>query len=211
MNVSELKAEWTRYHEKLSLTRELNDQLISGILKERSRSRITAIRRSNSLFLLYMFIILSFLIAILAGNPFDFVYGWQYIPYMLLIAGIIIAIVSLIRSLKNFNVDLNRVDLSHFLQRTIDAYEKNRKVESWLQRIIFSGGVLTVLSFLPRKIENKGLWPAVGETSIVFGITLILYIFVLKARKFRRPAGAGFKDDLRDLEKLKELSKELSM
>src|ERR671912_1697565 len=99
MNVDHLKTEWAKYNAKLSQTKQLGEQLITSMLRERSRSRISGIRRANTFYLLLMCLVFGLLIAIFAGNPFDFRYQWQYAPYGLLLLGVSVTIGSLVQSL----------------------------------------------------------------------------------------------------------------
>jgi DNA integrity scanning protein DisA with diadenylate cyclase activity len=156
-----------------------------------------------------MIINLVLLGAILAGNPFDFRYTLQYIPYCMLAIGVILAILSLLRSFKSFNDNMNRVNLDTFLKRTIDGYEKNRKMEKIFGIIILSSGTLTALSFLPEKLENKELWQALSETAISVAITLIIYFIAIKQGAFKNRKREGFENDLRELNELKAISSEL--
>jgi len=210
MNIEQLKSEWTRYNERLSVSEQLNDHLITSMLKERSRSRVAAIRQSNVFYLALMFMVITALFAVLAGNPFDFAYTWQYVPYVILTIGVFITIVSLIRNIQTFSVDLNKVDLSNFLTQTIRAYEKKKKMDSLFGIIMFSGGVLTILSFLPKKLEHKDLWPALGETAVGLGITLGIYLIAFKAGAFKDRRKTGFENDLNELNRLKAISVDLS-
>lgn len=74
---------------------------------------------------------LVILAAIFAGNPFDFKYSLQYIPYGILTIGVLMAMVSLFKSLQSFNVNLNHVNLDAFLKKTIVEFEKSRKKEGF--------------------------------------------------------------------------------
>jgi MFS family permease len=208
MNVEQIKMEWTRYNEKLALSQQLSDKLIISMLKERSRSRISAIRRSNSLYLLLMCLVLTLLIAILTGNPFDFDYSWQFIPYGVLVIGVVITIITLIQSIQSLPADLNKSDLSSFLKQTVLAYDRKKKIESWFGIIMFTGGLLTVFSFLPGKLKNKGLTEALLETGLMVVITIIIYFIAFKAGAFKNHNKAAFENDLKELNNLKQLSSE---
>ena len=169
MNIDQLKTDWQRYNQKLELSQRLNEQLIHSMLKERSRSRIAKIRRDNILYMVLMMMNLVILAAIFAGNPFDFKYLLQYIPYGILTIGVLMAMVSLFKSLQSFNVNLNHVNLDAFLKKTIVEFEKNRKMERWFGIIIVFAGVLTGLSFLPHKLQNKPLVHALFDTAVSRG------------------------------------------
>jgi hypothetical protein len=209
MNIDQIKSEWQQYNQKLELTQRLNEQLIRSMLRERSRSRVSKIRRNNWTYLVLMTINLVVLAAIFAGNPFDFKYALQYVPYGMLAIGVVLAILSLIKSLKSFDVNMNNVSLDIFLRRTIEEYEKNKQMERWFGRIIFFAGTLTVLSFLPKKLENKELLPALVDTAISIAITLAIYFIAVKAGAFKNRKIEGFENDLRELNELKAISSEL--
>lgn len=210
MNLEQLKTEWREYDQKLALSQRLNEQIIHSMLRERSRSRVAKIRRENILYLVLMLLNLVLLGAIFAGNPFDFKYDLQYIPFGILAAGVLIAIASLIKSLQSFNVDLNTVNLDHFLRKTIGEFEKNKKMQGRFGLLIFSSGMLTAFSFLPKKLEHKELWPALGETLLSMAITLAIYFIAYKLGAFKNRKKEGFENDLKELNNLKSISAELS-
>jgi hypothetical protein len=209
MTIEQLKTEWQQYDQKLSLTQRLNERLIVSILKERSRSRVSKIRRENWSHLLLMVITLIFLAGILAGNPFDFKYKLQYLPYGVLAIGVMMAIGSLIKSLRNFRVNISNVNLDLFLKKTIREYEKARNMQSWFGLIIFTAGVSTAFSFLPKKLEHKEFWPALGETGIMMGISLTIYFIAFKLGAFKNRKKEGFENDLKELNELKAISSEI--
>ncbi|MBO9660420.1 MAG: hypothetical protein J7527_16480, partial [Chitinophagaceae bacterium] len=120
MNIEEMKTAWEQYNQKLVLSQQLNQQMIKGILKERSRSRVSRIRKENFVQLAWMVVISAFLVALLIGNPFDFTYTLQYIPYGILLIGVLLAIGSIYKSLRHFDVNLNKENLGVFLKRTIE-------------------------------------------------------------------------------------------
>ena len=209
MTIEELKGAWQQYNQKLVFSQRLNDRLIISMLKERSRSRVSRIRRENRLYMGWMIVTLVFLGGVFAGNPFDFTHTWQYIPYGVLAVGVILAIISLVNSLRNFTVDINKADLGTFLKRTIEEYEKNKKIQAAFGIIMLLAGISTVFSFLPRKLEHKELWPALGETALMIGITLLIYFLAFKFGAFKNRKKEAFENDLKELNELKALSSEL--
>ncbi|MFC0772622.1 hypothetical protein [Terrimonas alba] len=209
MTIEELKGAWQQYNQKLVFSQRLNDRLILSMLKERSRSRVSAIRRENWLYMVWMIVVLVFLGGVFAGNPFDFTQTWQYIPYGVLAVGVILAIISLVNSLRNFTVDINKADLGTFLKRTIEEYEKNKKIQASFGIIMLLAGISTVFSFLPKKLEHKELWPALGETALMIGIIFLIYFLAFKFGAFKNRKKEGFENDLKELNELKALSSEL--
>lgn len=211
MNIEDLKTEWQQYNHKLSLSQRLNEQVVQSMLRERSRSRVSKIRRESVMYLVLMFLNLVLIAAIFVGNPFDFVYAAQYIPYGILALGIILALGSLIKTLQRFNVDMHNVSLHYFLKRTIEEYEKNQKMERWFGILIFAAGTLTVFSFLPKKLANKGMGPALAETAISIVITVIIYFIAFKLGAFRNRKKEGFESDLKELNEMKAIAEDLKV
>ncbi len=210
MSIEEIKTEWKQYNKKLEVSQRLNEHLIQSMLKERSRSRVSRIRRNNTIYLVLMLITLLVLAAIFAGNPFDFKYTMQYIPYCILFIGVLLAVISLIKSLKNFSVNINNVSLDNFLKTTIAEYEKTKKIERWFGIIIFSAGVLTAFSFLPKKLEHKEFWPAIGETAISILITMAIYYIAYRLGAFKNKNKEEFENDLKEWNDLRNISSELT-
>lgn len=209
MNIEEIKNEWKQFNRQLESSQRLNDHLITSMLKERSRSRVSKIRRDTIIYLLLMLANLVFLAALFAGNPFDFTYNVQFAPYGLLAIGVIMAVVALLRNLQRFNKDLNEVSLDNFLHITIAGYEKNKKMERWFGLIIFSAGTLTALSFLPKKLEHKPLGVALAETALSIVITLAIYFIAYKLGAFKNRNREGFENDLKELNELKAIAADL--
>jgi hypothetical protein len=209
MNIEQLKTEWQRYNEKLSLSQRLNDQMIVSMMKERSRSRIAKIRQENILHMISMVLTLAFLTGIFIGNPFDFEYSLQYVPYGLLAIGVLLAIATLVKSLQSFRMNINKVSLDIFLRRIIDEFEKSKRMQRWFGTIMFSAGVLTAFSFFPKKYAAKGLWLALGETGLMIAITVLVYVIAFKAGAFKNRKAEAFENDLRELNELKAISAEL--
>ena len=210
MNIDEIKTEWKQYSKKLEVSQRLNEHLILSMLKERSRSRVSKIRRNNTIYLVLMLLTLLFLAAIFAGNPFDFKYRLQYIPYGILFIGVFLAIISLVKSFKTFTTNINNVSLDNFLKRTIEEYDKNKKIERWFGVIIFSAGLLTAFSFLPKKLEHKEFWQAIGETAVSMLITIAIYFIAFKLGAFKNKNKEEFENDLKEWNELKNISMELN-
>ena len=209
MTLDELKNPWQQYNQQLAASKKLNEQVLLSMLKERSTSRVSRIRRESFMLLLVLSLEMILLVAIIIGNPFDFKHQLQFIPYALLGIGVLMAIISLCKTIKNFDVTITKDGLADFLQKTINAYEKNRKAERWFGSIIFSAGVLTAFSFLPKKLEHKDFWTALGETGLSIMITLLVYFIAFKLGAFKNRKKEGFENDWKELGELKAMSAEL--
>ncbi len=202
MNLEELKSAWQVYDKKLQLSQEINEKIIISMIKERSKSRVSRIRRENGFLTAVLFVELVFLGAVFMGNPFDFKYTVQYLPFMFLAIGILMALVVLLKNFKMLNVNITNTNLGSFLKNIIDQYEKNKQAEKWFGMIMLASGCLTVFSFLPHKLENKSLQTAIIDTIIPLAITLIMYFIAFKLGAFKNKKTDAFKEDLKELQEL---------
>lgn len=206
MNLDELKSAWKVYDQKLQTSQLLTERMIVGMIKERSRSRVAQIKRENTFFFILMVTELVLLGAIFVGNPFDFIYPIQFVPYGLLGIAIIMALVAIYRSNAIVNIDMNSTTLGAFLNHVIKEYEKNKKLEGRFGILMLASGCLTTLSFLPKKLARENLTAALIDTLIPLAICLFMYYLAFKLGAFKNRKSEGFKEDLKELE---ELSKEL--
>ncbi len=202
MNLEELKSAWQVYDQKLQKSQTINEKIIFSMIRERSNSRISSIKRENALLLLLMFLEFFFLVAIFAGNPFDFDYLWQYVPFLFLLVGNLMAIVVLFKVYRMIKKEITDANLSYFLQNLIDGYEKNKKAEGLFGAIMFVSGCLTVFSFLPHKLVNKTLSMAILDTLIPLCICITIYFIAFKLGVFKNRKSEEFKKDLKELQQL---------
>lgn len=202
MNLEELKSAWQVYDQKLRLSQAIDEKIIISMIKERSKSRIARLRRENALLSVILFIELLLLGAIFMGNPFDFKYKLQFMPFIFLVIGIIMALAVLLKNYKMLDVEISNANLSAFLKKIIGEYDKSKEAEKWFGLIILSSGCMTVLSFLPNKLDKKGVWPAIIDTAIPMMICLAIYFLAFKFGAFKNRKADAFKDDLRELEEL---------
>ncbi|HEU4472664.1 MAG TPA: hypothetical protein VFR58_16330 [Flavisolibacter sp.] len=210
MTIDQLKTTWQQYEHRLQLSQQVNEQLIRNILKERSRSRVSWIRKKNAAYLVIMILELVLLTAIFTGNPFDFVYDWQYLPFGLLAAGVLLVIASLVKSLVFFKAGLLRANLDDFLKSTIKALEQSRRAAYWLRLLVFLAGILTIFSFLPGKLESKSMMQALAETGLLMAVAMAVYAGACKLGAFEDRDKEGFESDREELQKLIAIESELS-
>lgn len=204
MNLEELKSAWQVYDRKLQASQAINEKLIFSMIRERSNSRVSRIKRENSLLMLLMFLELFFLVAVFAGNPFDFKFLWQYVPFIFILLGNLMAIRILFRAYKMLKTDITDTNLRSFLKNLITTFESNKKAEGWFGAIMFVSGCLTVFSFLPHKLANKSLSMAIVDTLIPLAISVAIYLIAYKMGAFKNQKAMAFKKDLNELEKLQQ-------
>ena len=206
MNLEELKTAWQIYDQKLTTSQKINEKIVYNMIRERSNFRLSRLKRENMFLIVFMFLEFIVLVAVFFGNPFDFVYLWQYIPFLFLIIGNLMAIVMLFSVYKTINMDISGINLSSFLKKIIYSYEKNKKTEGWFGAIMFVSGCLTVFSFVPKKLVHKTLPMAIIDTLIPLILCIIIYYLAFKMGVFKNQKSEAFK---KDLEELEELSSEL--
>ncbi len=209
MNLEELKSAWQVYDQKLTFSQKINEKIVFSMIRERSNSRLSKMKRENRLLMLFMFFEFFVLLAVFIGNPFDFVYLWQYIPFLFLLIGNLMAIVMLFKVYKMINVDITGIDLSSFLIKLIQGYEKNKKAEGWFGAIMFVSGCLTVFSFLPKKLAQKTLSLALLDTLIPLLICIMIYYIAFKFGAFKNKKSEEFKKDLQELQEFSSELKEV--
>jgi hypothetical protein len=150
------------------------------------------------------------LISILLGNPFDFKYRWQFVPYVLITVGVIVAFFNILKLYRKLDGPVSNFSIGDFLKTIIETYDKNKVFEKWFGVILMSIGFIIPLSFLPKKIANKGITAALLETAILMAVTLLLYFIAFKLGAFRNRQKEKLIDDLAELNELKAMSKELN-
>lgn len=204
MNLEELKSAWQVYDRKLQASQAINEKLIFSMIRERSNSRISRIKRENTLLIFLMFLEFFFLVAVFVGNPFDFKYLWQYVPFLFISIGNLMAIVVLFKAYKMLKTNITDANLRSFLKNVIEGFEKNKKAEGWFGAIMFVSACLTVFSFLPHKLATKSLSMAIVDTLIPLAISVIIYVFAYKMGAFKSQKEIAFRNDLNELEKLQK-------
>ena len=174
MNIEDLKTEWVKYERKLETAQRLNEHIITSMLKERSKSRVAKIRTKNAIYMVLMILDLLFLAAVFVGNPFDFKYNIQFVPFGVLVIGVLLAILSLVKSMQNFSGDLNKINLESFLKKSIGAYEKTRKMER-IFGILIIAAVVTPPDIISQILISVPLY-------FLFEISIVIASRVEKAR-----------------------------
>lgn len=210
MNLEELKTAWQVYNKKILAVETINERLIESIIKERSVSRISAIKKQYNGYFIVLVAELIVLAAILTGNPFDFKYKLQFVPYVLLIIGVLVAFFNLLKVYRKLNAPASASNIGSFLKNILHMYDQNKTFEKWFGLIFLSAGFAIPLSFLPQKIERNGLSNAMIETGAMMAGTLLFYFLAFKFGAFKDRNKENLAKDLAELNELKAMSKELA-
>ena len=210
MELEELKTAWGLYDKRILSSQTITQKLIESMIKERSFSRVERLKKQYLGFFVLLIVEAGFMLAILFGNPFDFKYQIQFLPFLLLLTGIIVAFINLTRYYEKISQPLPNKNIGTYLKSILDFYEKNKTYEKWFGLILLSIGFLVPLSFLPPKIEKYGILKGLLDTAIPMAISLVLYFLAFKMGAFKKRHKENFKSDLEEYNELKEMSNELN-
>lgn len=211
MELDVLKKSWEQLDKRIQHATTLNQKLIETIISSRVMTTVDKIKRLYNSFYIVLTVEVIFLIAILLGNPFDFKYWAQYIPYSLLLVGVIIAffnLLSLSRSIRKLSPG-NQID--RYVKGIVSLYDQNKRFEKWFGVILFSIGLMVPFSFLPAKVERMGLSGALVDIAIMMSISLVIYLVAFKLGAFKNPYKDRLKKDLAEWEELKVLAEEMGL
>lgn len=209
MNLDELKPLWQHYDKKIKDTATIDKRIISSMIRERSGQRLERFRREHHFFLVLMAVWIIVFIAVIAGNPFDFTYAVQYIPTALMLGWATFMLVKLLTGYKMFRTDFNHPDLEQSLRNLIKLYKQYNRFTPWIVLIMMTGGLLFSFSFLPAKIETRGIWMAIGESLLGVVIAFVIYFAAYKMGAFKDRYELKFQRDLQELEELRSMADEL--
>jgi len=206
MELELLKKSWEELDKKIQRASAFNQELVANIISSRAVTTVDNIKRLYAGFYFILSVEIIVLTAILIGNPFDFSYKIQFIPYVLLLIGVIVAFANLRHvstSIERLSIG-GRIDL--YLKDILSVYDKNKRVEKWFGISFLSVGLLVPFSFLPHKIERMGLPGALIDIAVMVSISLVLYIAAFKLGAFRNRNKEKLEKDLADWEELKTLA-----
>ena len=206
MELELFRASWERLDKKLQSAALFNEKLLENIISSRVATTVDKIKRLYLGFYLVLIAEIIFLIAFFIGNPFDFKYNLQFLPYTFLMIGVIIAFINLIsidRAIRKLSPG-GRID--HYLKSIVSIYEKNQRFEKWFGIIFLSIGLLVPLSFLPQKIERYGLTKGLLDQFIALAVVLGCYVLALKLGAFKNPYRDKLQKDLAEWNELRSLA-----
>lgn len=209
MELELLKKSWDNLDKKIQKAAVFNEKLIESIVASKVMTTVGKLKKLYNSFFIVLTIEIIFLVAIFFGNPFDFKYSIQYVPYALLLIVVIIAFVNLVRiavAIRKLS-PASRIDL--YVQEIISIYDRNNRFERWFGAISLSVGLLVPLSFLPKKIERYGMAGAWMDIAIMTGITLILYLLAFKFGAFNNPHKEKLKKELEEWKTLRALADDM--
>lgn len=211
MNIDDLKIAWQEYDHKLKSAQTLNQRLIDSMIGEKSQSRLAKVQNQYLLGISLSLFWLVLGVAVLTGNPFDYVNVFEYLPVFVLILCFVMMLLLMGKAYYELrNINIGQISLGEALRQILSVYDKPKKFLKWTVIIMFSSSLLFPLSFLPRNIAHNGVGAAIIDTLIAMVISLVMYFIAQKLGTFKDMNADLFKAYLHELEELKALSKDLS-
>src|SRR5688572_22925493 len=96
MELEFLKENWSNLETRIKASAAISEKLVDAIIRSRVMTTVDRIRKQYAGFYVVLIIELVFLAALFLGNPFDFRYKVQYVPYVLITIGVLVAFINLI-------------------------------------------------------------------------------------------------------------------
>ena len=209
MELEMLEKSWENLDKKMQQAAILNQKLIDTIISSRALSTIDKIKRLYYSFYIVLTIEVVILVGILAGNPFDFKHKLSFVPYGLLLIGVIIAFLNLLSISQSIHKLSPGNAIDQYIRGIVTIYDRNKRFENWFGISLFSVGLLVPFSFLPAKIDRVGVTGALFDTFLMITICLACYVVAFKLGAFKNPYKARLEKDLIDWNELRELSTKL--
>lgn len=210
MELEVLKKSWANLNEKFQHTTTFNQKLIESIISSRTFTTVDRIKRMYTGFYIVLTVEIVVLVAILVGNPFDFQYNLQFLPYALLLIGVVLAF----KNLRHLSGAINKLSarstIDLYLKGIVSIYDQNKRYEKWFGVSLLAVGLLVPFSFLPQKLERMSLTAALADTAIMISISLLLYVAAFKLGAFKNRHKESLQKDLADWEELKTLANEMN-
>jgi hypothetical protein len=210
MELEALKRSWDILDRKIQNAASFNQTLADRIISSRVMTTVDKIKGLNNFFYTVLGIETVVLIAILSGNPFDFTYRIQFLPYLLLLTGVIIALLNLLHISRSIRKLSPAIQIDQYLKRIVSVYDQNKRFERWFGLSFLSVGLLVPFSFLPQKAERMGLAGALLDIGIMISVTLIIYFIAFKFGAFKNRHKEKLERDLAEWNELKALAREMS-
>ena len=206
MELELLKKSWESLDKRMQNTASFNQKLVDSIISSRVSTTVDRIKKSHRFFYVVLTVEIVFLIALFMGNPFDFQYKIQFIPYALLLIGIVLTYLNLFHLSRGLSSVSPGETIGTYLRSIVSVYDKNKRFEKWFGIIFLSIGLLVPLSFLPKKIEKMGINGALVDIAIMMSVTLIIYMLAFWLGAFKNRGRIKLEKDLAEWNELKVLA-----
>jgi dolichol kinase len=209
MELETFRKSWEQLNTRLMQTEAFNQKLVENIITTRVVTTVDKIKRLHNSYFIVLSLELICFVALFIGNPFDFKYRIQFVPFVILLIGVVIAFANLVQVTRTVNRLSPGARIDQYLSSVIRIYDRNKRFERWFGIIFLSMGLIIPFSFLPPKIERLGLTGALGDTAIMIGVNVVLYVIAFKLGLFNNPHKTRLEKDLAEWNELKALSEKM--
>ncbi|HEX6223368.1 MAG TPA: hypothetical protein VFZ52_03095, partial [Chryseolinea sp.] len=203
MELEMLKQSWASLDKKIQHAAIFNQTLVERIIASRVMTTVDKIKSLYNGFYIVLSVESVALLAVLAGNPFDFKYTLQYLPYALLLIGVIIAFFNLLHLSRSMARLSAKSAIDQYVKGIVSIYDRNKRFERWFGLSFLAVGFLVPFSFLPNKITRLGLVGALIDTGIMIIITWVLFFLAFKFGLFRNRHKERLQKDLDEWKELR--------
>jgi hypothetical protein len=210
MELEILKQSWESLDKKIQHAAIFNHTLVERIIASRVMTTVDKIKRLYNGFYVVLSLESIALLAVLGGNPFDFKYTLQYLPYLLLLIGVIIAFLNLLHLSRSIAKLSAKSAIDQYVKGIVSIYDRNKRFEKWFGLSFLAIGFLVPFSFLPNKMARMGLVGALIDTAIMISITWLLFIAAFKFGFFKNRHKEKLQKDLEEWKELKALANEIT-
>jgi hypothetical protein len=206
MELELLKENWSNLETRIKASAAISEKLVDAIIRSRVMTTVDRIRRQYAGFYVVLITELVFLTALFGGNPFDFRYTLQYIPYVLITIGVLIAFVNLLSIHKSINKISPVISIGDYVKGIVSIYDRNRKFEKWFGTSLFAAALLVPFSFLPQKLDRMSAGHALLDTLIMISVSVVLFFVAVRLGAFRNRNKEKLERDLSEWQELKNLA-----
>jgi hypothetical protein len=209
MELEMLKQSWQCLDKKIQHAAIFNQTLVERIITSRVMTTVDKIKTLYSGFYIVLSVESVALVAILAGNPFDFKYALQYLPYGLLLIGVLVAFFNLLHLSRSIAGLSAKSAIDQYVRGIVSIYDRNKRFEKWFGLSFIAVGFLVPFSFLPNKVTRLGLVGALIDTAIMILITWLFLFAAFKFGFFKNRHKEKLQKDLEEWKELKALADEM--
>ncbi|WP_304238212.1 hypothetical protein [Jiulongibacter sediminis] len=206
MNIDEFKNHWNELNNKLESLQTISVRKEELALQNKASSRIETLKSENQKLCLLFGIEAFIILAILTGNPFDFIHAWQFIPFGILGIAIIIALLRSIRTLRSLDHLNSDQNLSSYLKTAIVHFEKVELFNRWFRLSFLAAGICTIFSFIPHLTASREFTSVAPFILFLVAFSWSIYWLIFKSGWIVTNRSAAFENDLKEWEDLRALS-----
>lgn len=205
MNIDEFKNHWNELNNKLESLQTITVKKEELAMKSKASNRVEGLKSENQKLCLLFGVEALLILAILTGNPFDFIHLWQFLPFGILGMALVVALLRSIlnlRSLANLNSYQN---LSSYLKTAIMHFEKVELFNRWFRLSFLASGICTIFSFIPHLTTSHEFTFVAPFILFLVAFSWVMYWLIFKSGWITTSRSVAFEKDLHEWKKLRAI------